>query len=51
MAMTAIVKEVVDSQQKSDRMFSELEEKCMKFRRRRERISYENDDYVVWQTA
>lgn len=29
--MTAVVKEVVDSQQKSDIMFLELEEKCMKF--------------------
>ena len=31
MAMTAVVKEVVDSQQKSDKMFLELEEKRMKF--------------------
>ena len=49
--MKMVVKEVVDSQSRSDKMFLEMEEKCIKFeaeQKKEERISNANDVHVMW---
>ena len=46
-----VVKEVVDSQNRSDKMFLEMEEKRIKFeaeQRKEERVSNANDGHVMW---